>query len=366
VKLNRLEFFLMNNRGRAWSQRALETPLMIGAPGALRGLRVLEVGCGRGVGMEILLELLEAAEVVGFDIDPEMVALAKERTARFGHRARVFVGDAERIEAPDASFDAVVDYGILHHVPDWRRALSEIARVLKPSGVFYFEDILKGFTGAPLMLTLFDHPQVTQFSGPEFRGALAAAGLQLEDSWRKLGGVGLLGRARRIDQAGAPATERGASALPMPVHTWFGVNAVVQRAGGQDCDILVEGKAIPHPSLVNRFLRYDLPEAERLRLGAWHEAGHLQTLPFVALYGLALIARLVRYGRARQTWRRWPGLLLTLAGTVGAWELASESYVVAQTGVQAYTEAYGEDGRRPALFGVIAAGLGLGALAFRL
>ena len=259
VKLNRLEFFLMNNRGRAWSQRALETPLMIGPPGALRGLRVLEVGCGRGVGMEILLERLEAAEVVGFDIDPEMVALAKERTARFG-RPRACV--CRRCRAHRCAGRQLRRGRRLRH-PAPRAGLaagfSEIARVLKPGGVFYFEDILKGFTGAPLMLTLFDHPQVTQFSGPEFRGALAAAGLQLEDSWRKLGGVGLLGRARRIDQAGAPATERGASALPMPVHTWFGVNAVVQRAGGQDCDILVEGRRFRHPSLVSRFLRHDLP-----------------------------------------------------------------------------------------------------------
>ncbi len=56
MKLNNLEFALMNNRVRAWSQRALETPLLIGPRGALRGKRVLEVGCGRGVGVEILLE----------------------------------------------------------------------------------------------------------------------------------------------------------------------------------------------------------------------------------------------------------------------------------------------------------------------
>lgn len=366
MKLNRLEFVLMNNRGRAWSQRALETPLVIGPPGALRGLQVLEVGCGRGVGMQILLERLEAAEVVGFDIDPEMVALAKARTARFGHRARVFVGDAERIEAPDASFDAVVDYGILHHVPDWRRALREIARVLRPGGMFYFEDILKGLTGARLIRTLFDHPQVTQFTGPEFRRALADAGLRLDDNWRELGEVGLLGRARRVDEAVTAILESPALTLPQQVHTWFGVNAVVRQAGGQDCDILVEGKPFPHPSLVNQFLRHDLPQEERLRLGAWHEAGHLQTLPFVALYALMLLAGLVRHAGGRQSWRLWPRLFLMLAGTVGAWELASESYVVAQAGVQAYAEAYGGDYRRPASFGMIAVVVGLAAPLSRL
>jgi ubiquinone/menaquinone biosynthesis C-methylase UbiE len=357
MKLNRLEFVLMNNRGRACSQRALETPLIIGPSGALHGLRVLEVGCGRGVGMEILLEQLEAAEVVGFDIDTEMVALAQARTARFRDRARAYVGDAEQIDEPDATFDAAVDYGILHHVPDWRRALAEIARVLKPGGLFYFEDILKGFTGAPVILTLFDHPQVTQFSGAEFRSALADVGLKLDDNWRQLGEVGLLGRARRIDKAERPAVETPVSGLPQRVHTWFGVNAVVRQIGGQDCDILVEGKPFPHPSPVNQFLRHDLPQEERLRLGAEHEAGHLQTLTFVGLYALVLLSDL-----ARSRHHRLPGLILAVAGTGAAWELASESYVVARTGGRAYGAIYARGFVRPALFGLDASTIAFAAL----
>ncbi len=82
MKLNTLEFALMNNRVRAWSQRALETSVMIGARGALRGKRVLEVGCGRGGGVEILLDQLGAAEVIAFDFDLRMVALARARVAR--------------------------------------------------------------------------------------------------------------------------------------------------------------------------------------------------------------------------------------------------------------------------------------------
>ena len=113
---------------------------------------------------------------------------------KYGNHARVFIGDAEAIDAPDASFDAVVDYGVIHHIPHWQQTLKEIARVLKPGGVFYFEDLLKGLISiwpAPL---LFDHPQATQFHGREFRAGLEAAGLRVQ-KWRQLGEWAVAGRA---------------------------------------------------------------------------------------------------------------------------------------------------------------------------
>src|SRR4030067_966137 len=94
MKLNSLEFALMNNPIRAASQQWLETRWMIGPPGVLSGQRVLEVGCGRGVGVEILLAL-GAVYVAGFDVDPRMVALAQKRLAKYGDRVHIFVGDAE-------------------------------------------------------------------------------------------------------------------------------------------------------------------------------------------------------------------------------------------------------------------------------
>ncbi len=193
MKLNALEFALMNNPVRAASQRWLETPRLIGPRRSLAGKRMLEVGCGRGVGVEILLSL-GAAHVTGFDLDPKMVALAQKRLAKYGDHAHVFVGDAEAIDAPDASFDAVVDFGILHHIPNWPQALKEIARMLKPGGTFYFEDLLKGFISAWPMRVLLDHPQATQFYGREFRSGLEAAGLRVQ-KWRQWGEWGIMRQA---------------------------------------------------------------------------------------------------------------------------------------------------------------------------
>ncbi len=195
MKLNSLEFALMHNPVRATSQRWLETPLLIGPRGSLAGKHVLEVGCGRGVGIEILLAL-GTAHVTSSDLDPKMVALTQKRVAKYGDRARVFVGDAEAIDAPDASFDAVVDYGIIHHIPNWRRALEEIVRVLKPGGMSCFEDLLKGFISTWPIHALFDHPQATQFYGSEFRAGLETAGLRVQ-KWQQWGEWGMMGRASK-------------------------------------------------------------------------------------------------------------------------------------------------------------------------
>ncbi len=124
------------------------------------------------------------------------MAIAQKRVARYSDRVRVFVGDAEAIDSPDASFDAVIDYGILHHVPNWPQALREISRVLKLGGTFYFEDLLKGFVSAWPIRILLNHPQATQFIGQEFRAGLEVAGLRVK-KWRQWGEWGVMGQARK-------------------------------------------------------------------------------------------------------------------------------------------------------------------------
>lgn len=195
MKLNRLEFAVVNNPLRAAAQRWVETTLLLGGRNGLRGEHVLEVGCGRGVGLEILASL-GAASAVGFDLDPAMIALARSRVASGGWGVAAYVGDATAISAPDGSFDAVVEYAILHHIPPWRDALGEVARVLRPGGVFYFEDLLRGFTTAWPVSVLFDHPLQTQFTAEEFRAALEAHDFQVQ-AWYQLGPWAVIGRAVR-------------------------------------------------------------------------------------------------------------------------------------------------------------------------
>ena len=71
--LNRIETAMMNNPLRAALQRHFEAPRLRAMGGALPGARVLEVGCGRGVGTGLILDLFQAEHVDAFDLDPAMV-----------------------------------------------------------------------------------------------------------------------------------------------------------------------------------------------------------------------------------------------------------------------------------------------------
>lgn len=188
MRLNRLEFALMNNPLRAAVQRHFEAPRLLRMGGPMSGGRALEIGCGRGVGTELILDLFDAAAVDAFDLDPRMVALASRRLRQRGRRVRLWVGDATAIPVAAASYDAVFDFGIVHHIPDWRRALHEVRRVLRPGGRFYAEEALARLINHPVMKQLLHHPRADRFDAAAFQAGLSEAGLRLQQA-RQLGGL---------------------------------------------------------------------------------------------------------------------------------------------------------------------------------
>lgn len=105
------------------------------------GRHVLEYGCGAG---EWACRLAEngASSVTAFDLSEVRVELAREE-ARNRHldNAHFLVANAEALDFDDAMFDLVCGTAILHHL-DLHKALSEIARVLRPGGVAVFMEPL--------------------------------------------------------------------------------------------------------------------------------------------------------------------------------------------------------------------------------
>jgi len=179
LKLNTVEKALMNNPVRAALQRRYEAALLEGLGGRFEGKRVLEIGCGRGVGTEIIFERFGAAQVHAFDVDPDMIKQAQGSLSRYPpHRLKLYVGDAAGISEPDASFDAVFDFAIIHHIPNWKDAIAEVARVLTPGGKFLFEEVTSHALGRWFYRRFLEHPASQHwFSREQFIAELERQGI---------------------------------------------------------------------------------------------------------------------------------------------------------------------------------------------
>ena len=95
------------------------------------GERVLVDGCGTGAD---LAYLPAGVHVAATDLTPAMVERTRRRAARLGRPVDARVMDAQALDFPDASFDAVLLHLILAVVPDPDAALREAERVLRPGG----------------------------------------------------------------------------------------------------------------------------------------------------------------------------------------------------------------------------------------
>ena len=167
------------------------------------GAAVLDMGCGRGTSVRLIRKTFQPARLVAFDIDARAIDQARRRLASLlGETVELRVADAARLPFGDGEFDAAFELGILHHVADWRAALRETTRVLKPGGVFCFAEPSYGRIHHGLYRFL-GHPKDAGFTANELRSALVEAGLQPVECFRRTPLWDLVGVARR---AGGVAT----------------------------------------------------------------------------------------------------------------------------------------------------------------
>lgn len=110
--------------------------------GNVSGKRVLEYGCGNGW---ITLELASKHNIRmdTFDISQTAIIQTKNKLIERGleHRCTVKKMSAEELEYEDSAFDIIFGFAILHHL-ELKKAISELYRVLKPSGIAFFAEPL--------------------------------------------------------------------------------------------------------------------------------------------------------------------------------------------------------------------------------
>lgn len=177
MKLNWAERWVVNNPLRVLEQSA-QVRWMKGVASLEPGARVLEVGCGRGAGAALVLDAFEPGSVFATDLDIEMIRKAKRYlTASQKGSVQLATADASSLPFQSTAFDAVFVFGVLHHVPDWRRGLAEIVRVLKPGGLLYVEELYPTLYQNCITRHILLHPTNDRFDSEDFKTALRSLGL---------------------------------------------------------------------------------------------------------------------------------------------------------------------------------------------
>ena len=93
---------------------------------------ILDAGCGPGTYGIMLAQ--GGNHVVGVEISPESIVVAKERATKRGVRFSPVTGDLERLPFKHKTFDICICGWVLHHFPNTDAAVAELSRVLKPGG----------------------------------------------------------------------------------------------------------------------------------------------------------------------------------------------------------------------------------------
>jgi len=137
--------------------------------GGRRPLRLLDVGCGPG---NVLRRLERWGHAFGSDFSLDALAFARSKGMR-----RLLSSDSTALPFASCAFDVVVALDVLEHIADDRAALHEIARVLRPGGVFVF--------AVPAFMALWRHHDVMyghfrRYVRAEFIAEVLGVGLTVE------------------------------------------------------------------------------------------------------------------------------------------------------------------------------------------
>ncbi len=175
--------------------------------------RLLDVGCGGGVLAE---EFARAGfEVTGIDPAPESIDAARAHASRSGLSVEYQVGRGEHLPFPDSSFHHAACCDVLEHVDAVGRVIGELARVLEPGGLLFYDTINRTTISKIAVIKVMQEWRSTAFAAPNahvWEKFITPAEL-----------IALFGRYGL-----EPLGMRGIAPRRNPIATWWGLRRRVQ------------------------------------------------------------------------------------------------------------------------------------------
>ena len=199
MKLSVKEFDAMQMGWWKWYIEKMELKTFRKFGLVIKGLDILEVGCGSGFAAA-LITAEKPHSYTGLDIMPEQLEIARERDLPGASFVEGSADDLSRF--PAGSFDAVLDFCILHHVEGWRTFFDECRRVLKPGGSIYVADLSKRCIHICDALLHWDHNEAALFTFAELEAEANRRGFMTAKKAIDLGLEGYFRFVRQDAEAG--------------------------------------------------------------------------------------------------------------------------------------------------------------------
>lgn len=136
-------------------------------------LNLAKVSCGRGAGARLIDEKFSPDLLCLMDLDIKMISRARNYLgATKAKNIGYLNASATFLPFNPDTFDAIFGFGFLHHVVDWQQSIKEIARVLRPGGTYYMEELYPEIYQNMVTKRLLVHPETNRFHSSDLINAI--------------------------------------------------------------------------------------------------------------------------------------------------------------------------------------------------
>jgi ubiquinone/menaquinone biosynthesis C-methylase UbiE len=139
MKMTRVEKLFVNSSSHS-QQVSRHIEKLLQKVDLKAGQKYLDLGCGNGA-VPIYLARKYQLDVTGVDVDPDQIRLAEAQSQGLS-QARFLTLDGTQLPFEKDEFNIVSTHKVMHHIPTWQDAVSEMIRVLKPGGYLIYSDFV--------------------------------------------------------------------------------------------------------------------------------------------------------------------------------------------------------------------------------